>query len=754
MRNNETATIRNTRPGRSGLMPAAIMGLLILVTMTSGQSLAQTGNAAVDLDATAVPEGAAWARIRHLEGEFTLYQNDVSDADAGGINAPVLPGDILETSYDGRLEIQLANGSVVWLDHGTRLSVLTLADGRSRFENQTLFSLESGSLMIQVEPFSSDEELFRIDTEAATIYLLEEGLYRMEAGAGGGTRVTSRRGVGEVLAAEQSMLVRSGEGVFTAAGHPPGTPRIVRVMNEDAFDVFVSDRRQVFLSTGAASYAAYNEEIPVEVQPYLVEMDSHGTWNRHPSYGAIWVPRVSAGWRPYTYGYWHRRPAGNVWVSHDPWGYAPYHYGRWEYLPAYGWSWMPGGLYSPAWVSWGYSGRHVGWSPVGWYNYPSGWSISISFGVFNTSYWNFVDYSHFHHHHVNRVVVKEQYLAHDMTYAARPPRMDRASADGPRARREEAIFTQARAEARRAPVNKVAGRHAQGTQRQSFRQQEVQVTARQRGRERVDLPATARTSAPARRSVPVTARVKGPDQGRSTSARREPATRQVETREPRKILTATRTRRTAGNAGSTTTSRGTTQTNRGTSRPQVDRSRTSSRPQADRSRSSQPSPQNAPQVRNSSRSSSPRPAAPSRGSTASRPSRQSTSPSSAHKPARERTGSSVKATPSPSSTRSKPVARPSRTAARTRSTASSPATNSRSRSAARASSTTTRSRPSATPSSAAPRSSSTGKSSREASGRAAAPRRAAPSPPSGRDSRSADSGRQARDKGSDKGRRR
>jgi hypothetical protein len=700
MRNNETATIRNTRPGRSGLMPAAIMGLLILVTMTSGQSLAQTGNAAVDLDATAVPEGAAWARIRHLEGEFTLYQNDISDADAGGINAPVLPGDILETSHDGRLEIQLANGSVVWLDHGTRLSVLTLADGRSRFENQTLFSLESGSLMIQVEPFSSDEELFRIDTEAATIYLLEEGLYRIEAGAGGGTRVTSRRGVGEVLAAEQSMLVRSGEGVFTAAGHPPGTPRIVRVMNEDAFDAFVSDRRQVFLSTGAASYAAYNEEIPVEVQPYLVEMDSHGTWNRHPSYGAIWVPRVSAGWRPYTYGYWHRRPAGNVWVSHDPWGYAPYHYGRWEYLPAYGWSWMPGGLYSPAWVSWGYSGRHVGWSPVGWYNYPSGWSISISFGVFNTSYWNFVDYSHFHHHHVNRVVVKEQYLAHDMTYAARPPRMDRASADGPRARREEAIFTQARAEARRAPVNKVAGRHAQGTQRQSFRQQEVQVTARQRGRERVDLPATARTSAPARRSVPVTARVKGPDQGRSTSARREPATRQVEAREPRKILTATRTRRTAGNAGSTTTSRGTTQTNRGTSRPQVDRSRTSSRPQADRSRSSQASPQNAPQVRNSSRSSSPR------------------------------------------------------TAARTRSTASPPATNSRSRSAARASSTTTRSRPSATPSSAAPRSSSTGKSSREASGRAAAPRRAAPSPPSGRDSRSADSGRQARDKGSDKGRRR
>ena len=33
---------------------------------------------------------------------------------------------------------------------------VNLADGRSRFENQTLFSLESGSVAIQVEPFASD----------------------------------------------------------------------------------------------------------------------------------------------------------------------------------------------------------------------------------------------------------------------------------------------------------------------------------------------------------------------------------------------------------------------------------------------------------------------------------------------------------------------------------------------------------------------------------------------------------------------
>ena len=103
MRIQETSVIRNTRLNRYGMMPAAVLALLMLFPAAS-PVFAQSGNAAVDLEATAVPEGAAWARIRHLEGQFTLYQNEAADPDAGGLNAPVLPGDILETGRPGGLE--------------------------------------------------------------------------------------------------------------------------------------------------------------------------------------------------------------------------------------------------------------------------------------------------------------------------------------------------------------------------------------------------------------------------------------------------------------------------------------------------------------------------------------------------------------------------------------------------------------------------------------------------------------------------
>ena len=46
----------------------------------------------------------------------------------------------------------------------------------------------------------------------------------------------------------------------------------------------------------------------------------------------------------------------------------PYHYGRWAYDPLYGWFWLPGAAYSPAWVYWMYSPGYIGWAPAGWYD--------------------------------------------------------------------------------------------------------------------------------------------------------------------------------------------------------------------------------------------------------------------------------------------------------------------------------------------------------------------------------------------------
>ena len=45
-------------------------------------------------------------------------------------------------------------------------------------------------------------------------------------------------------------------------------------------------------------------------------------------------------------------------------GDIPFHYGRWVYDPFDGWLWVPGYVWSPAWVVWRSGGGNIGWFPM------------------------------------------------------------------------------------------------------------------------------------------------------------------------------------------------------------------------------------------------------------------------------------------------------------------------------------------------------------------------------------------------------
>jgi len=580
---------------------------------------AHSGYPAADPASLAAPEGAAYARVRQLEGAVTLFRGSEVVATMVELNTPLAAGDIIETGSPGRMEVQLADGSLLWLDDASRVTFLTLADSGGRYENRTLMGLDSGSLVVLVKDFDPDEKIVRVDTVAATIFFLEPGLYRIDLGAGGGTRVTSRAGVAEVLARDRSVLVRSGEGTFVAPGFEPESPRIVNTRNTDTFDGYVEDRRLAYLgvSRGSApSYLRYEEEIPEEVLPYAGELDYYGEWNRDPAYGVVWVPAVSAHWRPYHRGRWMYRPIGWTWVSYDPWGYAPYHYGRWEFLPAYGWCWLPGRVYAPAWVGWGYSGGYVGWCPLGWYNYPTGWSISISFGSFHASHWSFVGYNQFHQRNVHNVVINNGIIADQVVYASRAPRV------GPEdlhAGRGAARFEESHRDARRA-ADRSRDSGVRRDEEPSFRTKETAILASARDasrgteqprrrpiatsfRETAPTGETARSSSGtqqvpavqresgsgsrAERATPSrrestgavrgeTSRATGGESGRAVpNERAAPRRREAPASEPRRILTDTRTRRTPA-AGSSAARRSTSSRRQ---QPQAERRSTSGRTQ-------------------------------------------------------------------------------------------------------------------------------------------------------------------------------
>ena len=128
----------------------------------------------------------------------------------------------------------------------------------------------------------------------------------------------------------------------------------------------------VFAGTGAAS-AAVSADIhigpsgsaTVDLGFFYDDLSPYGHWVDRPQYGWVWTPRaVAASWRPYQNGHWAWTDEGWIWITDEPYGWATYHYGRWYDDPDYGWSWVPGNDYAPAWVSWQEGGDYIGWAPL------------------------------------------------------------------------------------------------------------------------------------------------------------------------------------------------------------------------------------------------------------------------------------------------------------------------------------------------------------------------------------------------------
>jgi hypothetical protein len=82
-------------------------------------------------------------------------------------------------------------------------------------------------------------------------------------------------------------------------------------------------------------------------------------------FGHCWRPAgIAVEWRPYCYGSWVWTDCGWYWASDEPWAWACYHYGWWTLDPTFGWIWVPGIEWAPAWVSWRVGSGYCGWAPL------------------------------------------------------------------------------------------------------------------------------------------------------------------------------------------------------------------------------------------------------------------------------------------------------------------------------------------------------------------------------------------------------
>ena len=292
-----------------------------------------------------------YATIRPAHGDSTY---DVV------VNMPVLAGDRLDTTRGARVEVQLSDGSTLWLDEFATIDFDAVALSSDDASKRTSLFLAEGAAAIEIPATAAGDGALRFDSPAGAVFLNRPGLYRLEL-RGNQIRVQAHSGFAELPAGAGSEILRGGEEAVVGA-----ESEIQRASIVDANDDFwnwVQERRHV--PTGStAQYVDSRNASRAAV------LDSYGDWVYVPTFSTyMWQPHVSTGWVPYSYGRWYWTPVGWSWISYEPWGWVPFHYGSWYFDAGFGWVWGWDSVWGPAWVNWFYTPGYVGWCPRGYYDY-------------------------------------------------------------------------------------------------------------------------------------------------------------------------------------------------------------------------------------------------------------------------------------------------------------------------------------------------------------------------------------------------
>ncbi len=363
-----------------------------------------------EYDASDYDDNQSYSYVREIDGSAALTQGDSGEREEASINQPLLAGDRFQVSRGGRAEIVLSDSSLLRLDGDTEIILEDLAASRDANAERTRLRLLSGTLQIVVDERWLGNEPPRIDTDNATFYLQQAGIYLVRADRSGWSELVVRSGAAEVLTPRGSVLVRENEMATVDGDEYP------RAELDAAPQLSTLERwgRELEQEASQADYDYVDDSLRYSAS----SLDRYGSWVEVENRRA-WRPRVATDWRPYSAGNWRYTPSGYTWVSSETWGWVPYHYGTWDYAPHHGWVWYPGRVYSPAWVYWYWTPTHVGWCPVGYYSnhYDRHYRSGLRFGVYgwaggewgSFAHWNFLPTNRLRDHHGQARWVRPSY---------------------------------------------------------------------------------------------------------------------------------------------------------------------------------------------------------------------------------------------------------------------------------------------------------------------------------------------------------
>ncbi len=311
-------------------------------------------------------ERSGYSYIRSMTGAATVTSRLNGEVEARR-NMPISVGDELSLSQAGRVEVGLADGNILFVGGGSRVSFDSLYEQQGEQDQFSAVRLIEGEVVLSGLG-ANEQAIPRVDTEDATVYLSAGAYVRVNSDPRRGTVVIARAGSVEVRTRAGTQTVKAGQYLMVRGDEEPEIAR--GAFSRDRFDLWVANRLESQDDARSASVRYVGDQ---QYAGDVAALDGYGDWDYDSSYGGeVWSPRVDADWSPYSYGSWYYTTAGLTWWPYDPWGWYPFHYGNW-FFARNRWCWAPGYAYSPAWVYWGYTPGYVGWCPIGYYSFFSPW---------------------------------------------------------------------------------------------------------------------------------------------------------------------------------------------------------------------------------------------------------------------------------------------------------------------------------------------------------------------------------------------
>ena len=300
------------------------------------------------------PEYPEPGYVRYLQGEVYLKGDGDVEWTHADLNLPIQEGDGLWVDAESRAEFELRSGLTLRMAERAKVDVVKL------WPDIALRGW-TGATVVTVPAAYSGSILF--EAPGASITLAAGTEVRVDIAEDGYTRYSVYAGECRVAEPERERIVTANNRFYVEPGSLGSDPEPID--GYDDFDEWSRGRNEPYMAPTRTEYRPpATTRYTGAYLPGSAHLDEYGEWvelgSRH-----YYRPRVPAGWRPYSQGYWsHSQPYGYVWVSYDPFGYATHHYGRWTFHPQYGWIWLPGRVWRPHHCYFASSGTNVMWAPL------------------------------------------------------------------------------------------------------------------------------------------------------------------------------------------------------------------------------------------------------------------------------------------------------------------------------------------------------------------------------------------------------